>query len=348
STPLLFTPGPLTTSSAIKQAMQRDLGSRDREFIDVIARVRSKLLDVVGAAANGFEAVLLQGSGTYAIEAMLGTFVPRGGAAKLLVIDNGAYGARMAEIARALGIAFEVLAGPPADPVDPPDVAAALAAGERITHVAVVHCETTTGVLNPIQEIGAVVRRAGAAFLVDAMSSFGAIPIDVERDRIDVLASSSNKCLEGVPGCAFVIAHRDRLRSAAPAHSVALDLAAQWHGFERDGQFRFTPPTHVVLALDRALVELDREGGVAGRAARYRANHERLVSGMRAAGFVEVVDPVFQSDIITAFVCPSDPAFRFDDFYKRLRARDFVIYPGRLPGTDSFRIGTIGRLHAER
>jgi 2-aminoethylphosphonate-pyruvate transaminase len=346
STPLLFTPGPLTTSSAVKAAMLRDLGSRDREFIDLVARVRTRLLDVVDAStARGFEAVLVQGSGTYAVEAMLGTFVPPG--ARLLVLDNGAYGARMADIARTLGLDPIVLTRSPVAPISASEVGEALVRHAPITHVTVVHCETTTGVLNPIADLGALVSRAGGTFLVDAMSSFGAIPIDVERDHIAVLASSANKCLEGVPGCAFVVARRDLLTSASTPRSVALDLAAQWRGFERDGQFRFTPPTHVTLALDRALTELDAEGGVAGRGARYRANHERLVAGMRALGFKEVVAPRFQSNIITAFFCPSHPAFQFDAFYERLRARNFVIYPGKVAGIDSFRIGSIGRLYPE-
>ena len=346
STPLLFTPGPLTTSAAVKHAMLRDVGSRDRAFIEVVARVRERLLRVVNTSRDrGFESILLQGSGTYAVEAMLATFLSGRDETKLLVIDNGAYGARMTEIANALDTELVVLAGSPAQPIAVRDVAAALAANGGLTHVAMVHCETTTGVVNPIREVGAAAHASGCTFMVDAMSSFGGIPIDLARDGIDVLASSSNKCLEGVPGCAFVIARRDLLAAAEPVNSVVLDLAAQWRGFERDGQFRFTPPTHVVLALDRALTELELEGGVPGRAARYRANHERLVAGMRAAGFVEVVQPEWQSDVITAFVCPGDPRFVFDDFYERLRRRHFVIYPGKVAGMNSFRIGTIGRLY---
>jgi len=345
STPLLFTPGPLTTSAAVKHSMLRDVGSRDREFIEVVARVRERLRQLATAPdTDGFEAVLLQGSGTYAVEAMLGTFVPRAGA-RLLVIDNGAYGARMTEIAKASGIDVVALGGSPAGAMAAADVACALTSHPGFTHVAVVHCETTTGVLNPIREIGAVAHAAGCTLLVDAMSSFGAIPIDMVRDGIDALACSSNKCLEGVPGCAFVIARRKLLQAASPAHSVVLDLGAQWRGFEHDGQFRFTPPTHVVLALDRALTELEREGGVAGRAARYHANHERLLTGMRALGFTEVVPRPLQSDVITAFHCPGDPLFTFEDFSERLRHRHFVIYPGKVAGIDSFRIGTIGRLY---
>ena len=342
SSPLLFTPGPLTTSSAIKQAMLRDVGSRDREFIRLVEKVRRRLLALAGVSdAAGYEAVLIQGSGTYAVEAMVGTFVPK--SSRLLVIDNGAYGARMGEIAHILGIDTHVRQLPPAQPVDPLAVAEAIGDDPAITHVAAIHCETTTGVLNPIGQIGAVARDAGRTLLVDAMSSFGAVEIDLERDHIDALAASANKCLEGVPGCAFVLARR-ALLDAGVGRSLSLDVAAQWRGFERDGQFRFTPPTHVVLALDRALDELEREGGIRGRAARYRANRERLLDRMRDIGFTEIVAPEHQSDVITAFRCPADPAFAFDDFYERLRARNFVIYPGKLPAIESFRIGTIGRL----
>jgi len=345
SEPLLFTPGPLTTSRAVKHAMLRDLGSRDGEFIRLVARLRSRLLAVCGSsAAETFEAVLLQGSGTYAVEAMIGTFVPSFG--RLLVVDNGAYGARMGEIARVLGIDMQVLSLPPSDPIDVAAVAKALADDGRFTHVAAVHCETTTGVLNPIARIGAEAHDAGCTMLADAMSSFGAVAIDLARDPIDALAASSNKCLEGVPGCGFVIARRPLLEHGA-GRSLALDLAAQWRGFERDGQFRFTPPTHVLLALDRALDELDHEGGVAGRARRYRSNRDHVLAGMRGLGFTEVVAPEHQSDVITAFHCPSDSAFVFDDFYRRLRDRNVVIYPGKLAAVDSFRIGTIGRLYPE-
>jgi 2-aminoethylphosphonate-pyruvate transaminase len=341
SVPLLFTPGPLTTSYAVKEAMLRDLGSRDGEFIALVSRVRERLLALAGGAPE-YEAVLLQGSGTYAVEAMIGTFVPAG--SRLLVVDNGAYGARMGEIAGALRIDARVLSVSPCAPVDPAAVAQALADDRQITHVAAVHCETTTGVLNPIGRIGEIAHAAGRAMLADAMSAFGAVSIDVVRDHLDAVAASSNKCLEGVPGCAFVVARRALLEHGA-GRGLALDLTAQWRGFERDGQFRFTPPTHVLLALDRALDDLDREGGVAGRAARYRANRERLLAGMRGMGFTEVVAVEHQSDIITAFRCPTDPAFAFEEFYARLRERNFVIYPGKLAAIDSFRIGTIGRLY---
>jgi 2-aminoethylphosphonate-pyruvate transaminase len=346
SGPLLFTPGPLTTSHAVKASMQRDLGSRDLEFIRTVARVQGRLLALAGASrAGGYAAVLMQGSGTFGVEAMLGTLIPADG--RLLVAENGAYGQRMLEIARVLHVPTVAVSSSPARPVSPDEVARALVRHSGVTHVAVVHCETTSGVINPFAEIATVAREAGCACLVDAMSSFGAMPIDVYADGIDALVASSNKCLEGVPGVSFVIAQTARLESASGAKSVSLDLAAQWRAFERDGQFRFTPPTQVILALEQALIELEREGGVAGRAARYRANHQRLTAGMRDLGFRSVVSPEHQSDVITSFFYPDDPAFVFDEFYAHLRERNFVIYPGKLIDANCFRIGTIGRLYPE-
>jgi 2-aminoethylphosphonate-pyruvate transaminase len=252
----------------------------------------------------------------------------------------------MLEIAGVLGISCVALEYSPAKPIEPGNVARVLEGDRGITHVALVHCETTSGVLNPLTAIAGVVQAAGRRLLVDAMSSFGGIPLDV-HDGIDALVASSNKCLEGVPGVAFAISQVALLESSAAPRSVSLDLAAQWRGFEHDGQFRFTPPTHVILALEQALYELDREGGVAGRAARYHANHVRLVDGMRRLGFREVVAPEHQSDIITSFFYPEDPAFTFEDFYARLRERNFVIYPGKLMDAGCFRIGSIGRLYPD-
>jgi 2-aminoethylphosphonate-pyruvate transaminase len=344
---LLFTPGPLTTSATVKAAMLRDAGSRDRDFLRIVREIRDRLLALGGAAspsAGGeYECVPMQGSGTFAIEAVISSAIPRDG--KLLVLVNGAYGRRIAHIARVHGIATETLDAPENRKIRPEAVADRLAASRGITHVAVVHCETTTGILNPMEAIGAVVERAGAAYLVDAMSSFGAIPVDLARARIDFLISSANKCIEGVPGFGFVLARRDCLLEAkGRARTLSLDLHAQWAGLESDGQFRFTPPTHVLLAFHQALLELEAEGGVAGRAARYRANHSALMRGMTELGFEAYLEPEDQSSIITTFRYPRRPEFRFEEFYTRLSDLGFVIYPGKLTAEPCFRIGTIGRL----
>lgn len=342
--PLLFTPGPLTTSRSVKEAMLLDLGSRDRRFIDVVRGIRGRLLALGGAAEPEYTAVLMQGSGTFGIESVLGSAVPRAG--KVLVLSNGAYGERIAEIARVLQIDVEVIATDERRPVDPAAAALALARDTKISHVAAVHCETSTGLRNPVEALGRTVREAGRSLVIDAMSSFGAVPLSLPEIGIDYLISSANKCIEGVPGFSFVLARRAALDGASGnARSLSLDLAAQARGLDGNGQFRFTPPTHAILAFNQALDELDGEGGVAGRAARYGKNCDVLTRAMKAMGFRLYLDEAFRSHIITSFYCPDHPRFSFDDFYSRLDARGFVIYPGKVSRADCFRIGTIGRIY---
>jgi 2-aminoethylphosphonate-pyruvate transaminase len=322
--------------------MLHDWGSRDRAFIAATARVRARLVALAGGG-DAYAAVPIQGSGTFAIEAMVGTLVPPTG--KLLILVNGAYGERMARICRYYGRAHVKVMAPEDQAVDPAAAAAALGEDPAITHVAVVHCETTSGVLNPVAEVAAVVAKAGRRLLIDAMSAFGAIDIDAGRVPFAALAASSNKCLEGVPGLAFVIVRKDDIAAAAEnAPSLSLDLHDQWQEMEKNGQWRFTPPTHVLMAFDRALDEHAAEGGVAGRGARYRANCRLLVEGMAAQGFVPLLPPRLQAPIIVTFRMPADPRFEFQRFYDGLAARGYVIYPGKLTVADSFRIGCIGRL----
>jgi 2-aminoethylphosphonate-pyruvate transaminase len=341
---LLFTPGPLTTSATVKRAMLRDAGSWHVEFNDLVRSVRERLLALAGVSqAGGYEAVLMQGSGTFGVEAAVTSAVPRDG--KLLAVVNGAYGKRIVAMARQAGIATEVLRYPEDTPAEPADVARALDGDASISDVAVVHCETTTGILNPIESIACAVKERERRSVVDAMSSFGGIPIDVARSGIDYLVSSANKCIEGVPGFSFAIARRAALEAAeGNARSLSLDLVAQWRGFEKNGQFRFTPPTHAILAFDQALRELDEEGGIEARAARYRRNHDVLIEGMRALGFRPYLRPEVQSYIITAFHYPRHPSFDFDVFYRKLSERGMIIYPGKLTEVACFRIGTIGHI----
>lgn len=345
--PLLFTPGPLTTSPTVKGAMQRDLGSRDGEFIRLVRRLREKLLALAGLSqAAGYEAILLQGSGTFVVEAVLSSVIPREG--RLLILSNGAYGERMRQIAERHGIEHEVERWAEDESPDATRVGELLEA-RRFTHVAMVHLETTSGLLNPVSEIGRAARAAGCRFILDAMSSFGGVePFAPGEWEADYVMASPNKCLESVPGFAFVLARRSALEETAGcARTLSLDLLAQWEGLERDGQFRFTPPTHALLALEQALRELEAEGGVPARAARYRANQKSLVAGMEAIGFRTFLPPEKQSGVITSFHYPEETAFDFSEFYRRLAARGFVIYPGKVSRADCFRIGTIGRIATE-
>ena len=262
----LFTPGPLTTSQTVKQAMLRDLGSRDVEFIETVRSIRLTLLALAGVSREtGYEAVLMQGSGTFGLESVIGSTVPPDG--KLLVIINGSYGERIATIAQVLSIDITTLEYATNVAPVPADVDRMLIADPAISNVAVVHCETTTGIINPIEEIGRVVRQHDKTYFVDSMSAFGAVLFDFEKCEIDFLVSSANKCIEGVPGLSFAICRRDSLDATEGwARSLSLDLLTQWQGLEANGQFRFTPPTHVILAFDQALRELQAEGGVEARA----------------------------------------------------------------------------------
>ncbi|MCA9540118.1 MAG: 2-aminoethylphosphonate--pyruvate transaminase [Myxococcales bacterium] len=342
--PLLLTPGPLTTAAATRAAMTRDYGSRDPAFVAITQRVCQQLVALAGGDA-GFACVPMQGSGTFAIEGAVGTLVPRDG--KLLVCVNGAYGERMAEIARTIGRACTTLEFDETEPVDPARLDAALRADPQISHVGVIYCETTAGVLNPIEAIGAVVARHGRRLLLDAMSAFGALPLDVMTLPVDAVMASSNKCLEGVPGLGFVLAPVAALVAAkGNAHSLALDLCAQHLRLARDGQWRFTPPTHVIAALDAAIAAHAAEGGVDGRGARYRANCKRLVDGMRALGFGTLLPDAVQAPIIVTFAEPEDPRFVFETFYDALNTRGFAIYPGKLTRAATFRVGCIGQVFA--
>jgi 2-aminoethylphosphonate-pyruvate transaminase len=340
--PWLLTPGPLTTSATVKQAMLHDWGSRDHEFIAINRRLREKLVALAGGTGTHV-CVPMQGSGTFAVEAMIGSFVPATG--KLLILINGAYGKRIARICDYYRRTHGVLEWPEDRPVDPAAVEKALAGDPAITHVAVIHCETTSGVLNPIAEVAAVVARAGRRLLIDSMSAFGALPVDAREIAFDAVAASSNKCLEGVPGMGFVICRKEALEACkGNSPSLSLDLFDQWQALEKTGQWRFTPPIHCIVAFDQAVREHEAEGGVAGRGARYRNNCRILIEGMRKLGFATLLPDRLQAPIIVTFHMPVDPKFVFESFYDKLRERGYVIYPGKLTVADSFRIGCIGRL----
>ena len=340
--PYLLTPGPLTTAASVKEAMLRDWGSWDGDFREMTAALRRKVLALAGDRKGEFDCVPLQGSGSYCVEAMLGSFVPRDG--KALVLANGAYGLRAAETMRYLGRAFTLIDKGDYLPPRGPEVAAALAADPAISHVVAIHCETSSGILNPVEEIAAATRAAGRKLLVDSMSGFGALPLGLD---FEAMVSSANKCIEGVPGFGFVVARKEALRAAkGVSHSLSLDVEAQWAYLEKTGQWRFTPPTHVVAAFLEALRLHEAEGGQMGRLARYTRNRDVMVAGMRGLGFETLLKDRWLSPIIVTFFTPADPAFSFARFYDLMKAKGFIIYPGKLTVVDSFRIGCIGRMDA--
>lgn len=339
--PILLTPGPLTTRLETRRAMLRDWGSRDAAFITMTAELRQRLLALCRGEGSHV-AIPLQGSGTFIVEAAITSLVRP--TDKLLVLANGAYGERMIEIARRLGRAVVALRWPEDRPVEPERVGEALVADPAISHVALVHCETTSGLLNPLEPIAKIVAQHGRALLLDAMSSFGALEIDLATMPITAVLASSNKCLEGVPGLGFALVEQTAIAAAkGVSSSLSLDLYDQWRGFESNGQWRFTPPVQVVAALVEALRSLEAEGGPPARLRRYRDNFDTLASGMQRLGFRLFLDPAVQAPIIATFH-PRDDRFDFERFYAALAARGFVIYPGKLTRAESFRIGCIGAL----
>lgn len=348
---LLLTPGPLSTTATVRAAMLQDSCTWDADYnLGVVEPIRRELVRLATGPEyeSDYSAVLLQGSGSYVVESVLGSAI--GSDECLLIINNGAYGARMGEMARCLGLRHHELDCGETTRPEPAAIDAMLARHPEITHLAMVHCETTTGMLNPLDEVAGLCQRRGIRLIVDAMSSFGGIPIDMGRLGIEFLISSANKCIQGVPGFGFVIARRAALTACAGrARSVSLDLHAQWQTMEQQGgKWRFTSPTHTVLAFAQALRELEEEGGIAARHRRYGENQRTLVAGMAELGFAPLLPEKWQSPIITAFYSPVHPGYRFVDFYQRLKAQGFVIYPGKVSQADCFRIGNIGDVTPER
>jgi 2-aminoethylphosphonate-pyruvate transaminase len=343
--PLLLTPGPLTTSRSVKEVMVHDWGSRDATFIRINQSVLTTLTEIIGGGSD-FVTVPMQGSGTFAVEAMLTTFIPRNG--KVLILINGAYGQRAKKICEIAGRAVAVHETAEDTPPDLAMVEAMLKSDAAITHVFSVHCETTSGILNPIGKIGEIAARHGKRFLIDSMSAFGALPLNAKDISFDAVAASSNKCIEGVPGLGFVIARKAALeKTKGNATTLVLDLHDQWTNFEKTGQYRFTPPIHVIVAFHQALEEFRAEGCVPGRGGRYAENCKILIEGMSALGFEPLLPKALQAPIIVTFRMPADKAFVFQTFYDKLKDRGYVIYPGKLTVADSFRIGCIGRLNAD-
>ena len=339
---ILLTPGPLTTTLRTKLAMLRDWGSWDSDFNEVTARVRRSLLKVIHGEETHV-VVPLQGSGTFSVEAAVATVVPRDG--HVLVLDNGAYCKRAAKLTSLMGRRCTVLPFDESQPVSPAALEEKLIADRTVTHVVMIHCETGAGVWNPLQAVADVCEKYGRGLIVDAMSSFGALPIDARETRFDALVAASGKCLEGVPGMGFVFIRKAVLDGCAgQSQSLAMDLHDQYVYMERTGQWRFTPPTHVVVALAEAIAQFEEEGGQSARLERYTCNYRTLIHGMSRLGFMPFLDPAVQAPIIVTFHAPGDPRYDFKTFYAFARERGFLLYPGKLTQLETFRVGCIGAI----
>lgn len=342
----LLTPGPLTTTETVKQEMLVDHCTWDDDYKQITQSIRETLLQLAHVSPKDYTAVLMQGSGTFGVESVLTSVT--GTQDKLLIIANGAYGLRMADIARYAGFPYQLYTCSYDEVPDSKAIADILAADPSITHVSMVHCETTSGILNNIAAVAKVVKAAGKTYIVDAMSSFGGIDIPVSDLGIDFLISSANKCVQGVPGFSFIIAKKSALTACeGKARSLSLDLYEQWKAMEKDGKWRFTSPTHVVLAFAKALEELAAEGGVPAREQRYRSNNHLLIKNMGQLGFRTYIDALHQSPIITSFYFPQRCDFSFADMYAYIKERGYAIYPGKVTDADTFRIGNIGEIYAE-
>lgn len=314
--------------------------------VHIVEEIRKGLVQLATRKTDEYTSILMQGSGTYCVEATLGSVITL--KHKLLILSNGAYGDRMGNIAEYHGMNYDMLAFDETEQVSVEYVDDYLAHNAEITHVAVVHCETTTGILNPLKEITHMVKMHGKKLIVDAMSSFGGVPLDVEELGIDFMISSANKCIQGVPGFGFIIARKSELQYCkGVSKSLSLDIYDQWDAMEKGhGKWRFTSPTHVVRAFKQAMDELAAEGGVEARHARYCRNHDVLVEGMRSLGFKTLLKDEVQSPVITSFLYP-DKEFNFKEFYHQLKEKGFVIYPGKISQADTFRIGNIGDVFPE-
>jgi 2-aminoethylphosphonate-pyruvate transaminase len=339
---ILLTPGPLTTTLRTKLAMLRDWGSWDADFNAMTAQLRRQLLAIVHAEESHV-VVPLQGSGTFSIEAAVATLVPRDG--HVLVLDNGAYCKRLGKLATLMGRRTSIMEHAEHQAVSAAALEARLREDPSITHVGFIHCETGTGVLNPLQAVSEVCARHGKGLIIDAMSSFAALPIDARAVTFDALVAASGKCLEGVPGMGFVFIRKDIMaRCAGNSHSLAMDLFDQHAYMEKTGQWRFTPPTHVVAALAEALRQFEEEGGQPARLARYSDNCKTLIDGMKALGFKPFLDTALQAPIIVTFHAPTDARYQFKAFYEQAKRRGFILYPGKLTQVETFRVGCIGAI----
>lgn len=342
----LLTPGPLTTTDSVKREMLCDHCTWDDDYKQITQKIRRQLLQLGHVSEPEYTVVLMQGSGTFGVESVLTSVV--GADDVLLIVSNGAYGQRMTHIAEHAGIRYLVYNQSDDQVPDAAQIQAILQAHPEITHVSMVHSETTSGILNDIESVSRVVKQAGKTFIVDAMSSFGGVDIPVGELGIDFLISSANKCIQGVPGFSFILANREKLiASAGTARSLSLDLYDQWETMDKDGKWRFTSPTHVVLAFSKALDELMEEGGIPARSRRYRENNQLLIRRMQQLGFRPYLNPEVQGPIITTFRFPVGCPFSFAQMYEYIKRNGYAIYPGKVMQAQTFRIGNIGEIYPE-
>lgn len=342
----LLTPGPLTTTDTVKKEMLVDHCTWDDDYKSITQNIRKELLELAHVTEEEYTVVLMQGSGTFGVESVVTSSVGRDD--KILVCENGAYGSRMAELTRRAGRNVVVYHEDYNKMPDADKVIDILAKDPAITHVGMIHSETTSGILNDIESVGKVVKAAGRTFIVDGMSSFAGVDIGVKEIGIDFIISSANKCVQGVPGFSFIICSRKELmKCQGKCNSLSLDLYDQWETMEKDGKWRFTSPTHVVLAFAKALKELKAEGGVPARAKRYRENNQLLVERMRKMGIKTYIDDAHQGPIITTFFSPKVENYSFAEMYEYIKERGYAIYPGKVTDADTFRIGNIGEIYKD-
>lgn len=342
----LLTPGPLTTTDTVKKEMLFDHCTWDDDYKKITLDIRKKLLEIAKVNDEEYTVVLMQGSGTFGVESVLTSSISQED--KVLILSNGAYGSRMISIVKHAGINYSMYMVPYNEVPDAEMVEEYLKTDTAITHVAMVHSETTSGIMNDIESVGKVVKEAGKTFIVDAMSSFGGVDINVGKIGIDFIVSSANKCIQGVPGFSFIICRRDKLNECkGKARSLSLDLYDQWEAMESDGKWRFTSPTHVVLAFAKALEEMEEEGGVTARSKRYYENNRYLIRRMKEMGIETYILEENQGPIITTFLYPDNHTFSFDEMYTYIKARGYAIYPGKVTDADTFRIGNIGEIYME-
>lgn len=340
----LLTPGPLTTTASVKQEMLFDHCTWDDDYKNITQQIRKELLTLAHVDEHEYTTVLMQGSGTFGVESVIGSVIERDGT--LLLLSNGAYGERIAKMCAMLQIPCVHLATAYDQSPAVEEAREALENHPEITHIAMIHSETTSGILNDIASIGELAKLYDKVFIVDAMSSFAGVDIPMKDWHIDFLISSANKCIQGVPGFSFILANRAQLvNSKGRARSLSLDLYDQWVGMEKDGKWRYTSPTHVVLAFAQAMKELQQEGGIAARAARYAHNMDTLVTEFEKLGFQLYVDKALQGPIIATFLYPTGVHVDFQNMYDYIKERGYAIYPGKLTDKETFRIGVIGEIY---